>query len=390
MVDLEGSSRPDLPRSQVLRAGSERRRMGRRDAKNRGQMTEGRGWPLPKAGDYCAQRRQDAEASGISLSGYGCEARFVGRLASGVASRATIPCPAVPSPLAPGATCINKPNSRRSRVGRGRRDEGQMCETNPISRLRISDCGLGTDLRRDAPLRPATSGLRGTIMQNEPNSAGATRRASALQRKGYDESGTQKAPAKQSQLPATPGGLGLLYKQTQFLPLCRSGDRRSREDESCKTNPIPGTAGWDRAVGRWENAQNEANFGGGFKCEAAGVRQIVQNEPNLRLAAWHGHLAREFHGRDAHATSTAAAQSEPCKTKPIRRPGGTPTHGRGTRCKCAKRSQLAVGEPLAEIPHYSSIPSFHHSNPVPVVRNKANCSWGPLEVAGCVGYHSEG
>ncbi len=144
MVDLEGSSRPDLPRSQVLRAGSERRRMGRRDAKNRGQMTEGRGWPLPKAGDYCAQRRQDAEASGISLSGYGCEARFVGRLASGVASRATVPCPAVPSPLAPRATCTNKPNSRRSRVGRGRRDEGRGTRGKCAKRTQFLDCGFRT------------------------------------------------------------------------------------------------------------------------------------------------------------------------------------------------------------------------------------------------------
>jgi len=38
----------------------------------------------------------------------------------------------------------------------------------------------------------------------------------------------------------TPGARspGRLYKQTQFLPLCRSGDRRSREGGLCKTNPI--------------------------------------------------------------------------------------------------------------------------------------------------------
>ena len=136
-------------------------------------------------------------------------------------------------------------------------------------------------------------------------------------------------------------------KRTQFLPRCRSGDRRSREGKWCETNPIGPLEG----VGR---------------------------------------------GRPTH--------EEPM----------------GNR---AKRSQLAVGEPLAGIPNYSSIPLFHHSNAVPVVRNKANsshdadreigvpggracetkpistasdmgppnancCVWEPLELAGCVGYHS--
>ena len=36
----------------------------------------------------------------------------------------------------------------------------------------------------------------------------------------------------------------------------------------------------------------------------------------------------------------------------------------------AKQSQLAGREPPAEIPHYSSILLFHHSNPMLIVRNK--------------------
>ncbi len=33
-------------------------------------------------------------------------------------------------------------------------------------------------------------------------------------------------------------GRGMLYKQTQFPPRCRSGDRRSREGRTCETKPI--------------------------------------------------------------------------------------------------------------------------------------------------------
>jgi len=38
-------------------------------------------------------------------------------------------------------------------------------------------------------------------------------------------------------------------------------------------------------VGRGKNAQNEANSGGGFRCEVSSVKQIVRNEPNLPPAA---------------------------------------------------------------------------------------------------------
>jgi hypothetical protein len=50
---------------------------------------------------------------------------------------------------------------------------------------------------------------------------------------------------------------GSPHKQTQFRPLCRSGDRRSREGKSCETNPIPGeVAGKGRPI-----AQKKPNFG---------------------------------------------------------------------------------------------------------------------------------
>ncbi len=134
----------------------------------------------------------------------------------------------------------------------GTRHTGQTCETNPISLRRVA--------RASCPWS--------RIMGKMPMPRGRrTASPGARQRLGDN-------CAKQSQSPATPGGLGLLYKQTQFLSLCRSGDRRSRESEACETNPIqPGLGSPPTSercktnpihlVGRGRgdrNAQNEANF----------------------------------------------------------------------------------------------------------------------------------
>ena len=46
--------------------------------------------------------------------------------------------------------------------------------------------------------------------------------------------------------------------------------------------------------------------------------------------------------------------------------------GAGPRSvKCAKRTQFRPSRPSTAL-HYSSVPLFHHSNPLPIVRNKAN------------------
>ncbi len=52
--------------------------------------------------------------------------------------------------------------------------------------------------------------------------------------------------AKRTQFPRRSGAWGrkVLYKQTQFLPLCRSGDRRSREGKLCETKPNLGGLGY--------------------------------------------------------------------------------------------------------------------------------------------------
>ncbi len=120
------------------------------------------------------------------------------------------------------------------------------------------------------------------MRQTNPISGGAPaesdeRQVGGWRETSYGEQHVQQASAKQSQFAGTaPGrawdrgvssGAGApAYgaKQTQFLPLCRSGDRRSREGKSCKTNPISVTAGRGEARGAWDegqNVQNEANSG---------------------------------------------------------------------------------------------------------------------------------
>ncbi len=133
-------------------------------------------------------------------------------------------------------------------------------------------------------------------------------------------------------------------KRTQFGPA--SGEAEAPEGEMRKTNPISGGTEWDGAWGTWDegaNAQNEPNLpSGAVRFTLAPAKRIVQNEPNLPLATWHGHLAREFHGRDAHAAA-AVAEPKSCKTNPI--PSGTGwarPQGRGTRGRCAKRTQFAA------------------------------------------------
>jgi hypothetical protein len=103
-------------------------------------------------------------------------------------------------------------------------------KTNPISRLRISDCGLGTDLRWDA-WPPACVGRN---VRNEPNFGRCGRRepplfqyssVPAFQSSGVGRGQMRKTKPicgdacvyKQTQFPATPGGTGgNRAKQSQF------------------------------------------------------------------------------------------------------------------------------------------------------------------------------
>ncbi len=150
-----------------------------------------------------------------------------------------------------------------------------MRKTNPISRLRIADCGLGTDLRRDAGpvaccLRPAEGKMRktnpipggagwgrghrgvarGEDMRNEPN----LRRVSSVKRQMLSWASRAGSPL---------GG--------SYFKLYTSNFRGNAD--------CPG-----------QIAQNEANFtrapGNGRRRPGPGApnAQKMQNEPNLLIA----------------------------------------------------------------------------------------------------------
>ncbi len=97
--------------------------------------------------------------------------------------------------------------------------------------LWIADCGLGTDLRRDAPRAPCR------LLPAQANCA----------------------------------------KRTQF---CRSP--RVPEGETYKTNPISGTAGRDGAAGAWDKRAKRSRFPATPGGAGPGDKgRNVQNEPNF-------------------------------------------------------------------------------------------------------------
>jgi len=193
-----------------------------------------------------------------------------------------------------GLSCKTNPICRsRQRAGVGR-----LCGTNPISPVGQGPGGRNARNKPDSSiadwgqpchgtpaLRLAASGPRGPIVRNKPNSVGSNVQNEPNFRQGHacetnPISGnrpnrgvgcTNKANSpranRDGRWPAGPdvlchrgqpcetnpisrrgragrglgdAGRGVWYKQTQFLPLCRSGDRRSREGKSCETKPIPG------------------------------------------------------------------------------------------------------------------------------------------------------
>ncbi len=137
--------------------------------------------------------------------------------------------------------------------------------------------------------------------------------------------------------------------------------------------------------------------------------RIVQNEPNSGYVPWHEHLACACeawagcpcHSSDSpgpivrqHLVARCRSGSKPnlARLGQGRVPGGRkmrnepnsyhyadPEIGVPGRAKRAKRTQLpeaghrgGVGRRGRGEPHYSTIPSFHPSNPLPIVQNKPN------------------
>ncbi len=136
-----------------------------------------------------------------------------------------------------------------------------LCKTNPIW-LGLGRAGYPTHERRETkPIRKKSG---------EDAQPSIRSRAGSTKRRSYETKPI---------CPARPGmGAG----------------GRAEESEMRKTNPIPGDAGWDGAP-EGKNAQNEPNSRQrkvGQDPRGVGREANAQNEANLRLAAWHGHLAR--------------------------------------------------------------------------------------------------
>jgi hypothetical protein len=138
---------------------------------------------------------------------------------------------------------------------------------------------------------------RGAISPNKPNLAVRSRG------QGPNVRNKPNFPAGPGGTRLGEGGARVLYKQTQFLPPCRSGGRRSREGKSRKTKPISGV----RLGPEGETCETKPNLGKpgclgdrtGGRAQGRCVKQtqfpagpagtgprergpIAQNKPNLR------------------------------------------------------------------------------------------------------------
>jgi hypothetical protein len=127
--------------------------------------------------------------------------------------------------------------------------EGEMCETKP----NLGTLGYQGGGRAEPWLEP--------IVQNKPNLQRFTTEAQRSQRRFWTPSETcsrfhspwppcfrgeyscetKPMSGYAGRAEAWGRATGVLYKQTQFLRPCRSGDRRSREGRLCETNPISGS-----------------------------------------------------------------------------------------------------------------------------------------------------
>ena len=184
-------------------------------------------------------------------------------------------------------------------------------------------------------------------------------------------------------------------KRTQFDPACRmdgslggqmcktkpistaraeSGEdaqpTKSRRGRTCKTNPIPGGAGWNGARGtrgvglsrQTKPIPNSQDRGGMCKTNPICRRRVKKT------------IAKAF-GLDA---ATRRRRGQTCKTKPISRRGrlgrGLGDAGRGVVAH--KRSQ----SPAGGISQYSTILLFRHSSPMARVQTKPILlSWAHVE-----------
>ncbi len=163
----------------------------------------------------------------------------------------------------------------------------------------------------------------------------------------------------------------------------------------CKTKPISPSRWGQRGVNRAKRTQFHPAGGPVWW-------PIVQNEPNSSIADFGLRIADCGLGTDLQRDALCGPPSrgpvvqtnpigwsKPCETKPISRPRRV-GEVQGTRGKCAKQSQFRhvarascpwvriMGARayatilVAEIPHHSTVLSFHHAIPMPIVLNEAN------------------
>jgi hypothetical protein len=124
---------------------------------------------------------------------------------------------------------------------------------------------------------------------------------------------------------ARPGGRGVLYKRTQFLPSCRSADRRSREGRLRQTNPI--CPPW-REMGAARRSYEQSQFRAPSQPGADCAKQTQSGAASWRTGT-------DYAKRTQSGAARAVPAGQFCQTKPI------PAVGRGCQgAKRAKRTQL--------------------------------------------------
>jgi hypothetical protein len=232
----------------------------------------------------------------------------------------------------------NKPNSRRRHVGRGLGDEGELCKTNPIW--------------------GSPAGVRSPIVQNKANfgeSGWGPRAKRAKQSQTWEgwrmwasavgQPRRKVERAKQTQFSAVPRGTGfrrqgMLYKRTQLVPLCRSGDRCFREGQSCETKPICGDATRDGAQGTRGERTKQTQFP-----RWGGTRVLYKQTQLLPLCRSGDRRFRGANRAKQTQLAPARAGSGPLAAKNVKQTqswAGCPCHGAVGR---AKQSQFGAGPP---------------------------------------------
>jgi len=230
--------------------------------------------------------------------------------------------------------------------------ENGMCETNPICHPgQAGGVPAGADRAKQSQSPPEmpTIPSRGQSCKTNPITGRDEARGRRMRGK-Y---------AKRTQFAPGPGGTrrGVLYKQTQFLPLCRSGDRRSREGKSCETKPnlgAPAVSGGRRVDGArcGKQSQFPAGPGGtgsgdedreGQSCKTNPIFATSGGSragtPNLRRADC-AKRSQTWAGWDIWGTARRGRPNGAKRTQFPATPGGMGLEGRATRSKRAKRTQF--------------------------------------------------